>query len=233
MDRPKLIRTWRLSRTDNCVLSTEYSLFSRNPSSSNKTRTADTSTCIGSRATSSSSSDNIVPDLPLSTPVCCRPLTRYWRRRLFRTHVHRTVSRVAAGSASADLDSAANSIIGAFSPIASRRSITRFHGSSAPAVRHDPPRAQSPPYLHVLSALRDHRSIRLPQHDGKAPDLHRHVARVFHPRRFQTQIAVSSLAQSAAANAPPAFVRGPPRGEAPSARRRSRTALPPDRSFQC
>jgi hypothetical protein len=53
---------WQLA-TDNWQL-----LFSRNPSSSNRTRTAGTSVCGGSPAVSPSSSDNIAPDRPLSLP---------------------------------------------------------------------------------------------------------------------------------------------------------------------
>jgi hypothetical protein len=41
-------------------------LFNKNPSSSNKTRTVDTSTCTGSRAISPSNSDSTAPDQPPS-----------------------------------------------------------------------------------------------------------------------------------------------------------------------
>src|SRR5579863_9172628 len=44
------------------------SAISRSPSSSNKSRTADTSTCTGSRAILSNSSDNTVRGLPPSLP---------------------------------------------------------------------------------------------------------------------------------------------------------------------
>jgi hypothetical protein len=46
--------------------------FNRNPSSSNKTRTADTSSCTGSPATWTNSSDNTAPDRPFSFPPHAR-----------------------------------------------------------------------------------------------------------------------------------------------------------------
>jgi hypothetical protein len=42
----------------------QSTIASKNPSSSNKTRTADTSTCSGSREVSLSSLDNTALDLP-------------------------------------------------------------------------------------------------------------------------------------------------------------------------
>jgi hypothetical protein len=125
-------------------------LFNRNPSNSNKIRTADTSICTGSRAALPNSLDNTDPDrltwlpphararcLPVQIPVVPCPPTLSWTLDCSKCR-----SQFPLGGA-----------------VAHRRS------GPAPAVGHDQPGSQPPPNLHVLAALCRQRPIGLPHHD--------------------------------------------------------------------
>src|SRR5580658_5867479 len=196
-------------------------LLNRNPSSSNKTRTAGTSTCTGFPAISPSSSDNtargrpefvqpefVQPefvhhelDRPPSLPPHARAhfppaLTLFPRScspeptpRPHVRHLQISIPRRTTLAPESPRRSPLRSLPASGRPIAHR------HRRPAPAVGHQPPRAEPPPHLHILPALRHHRSIRLPHQRGEASNLHRHIAGMLHPRGLQTQIAVSRVAQ--------------------------------------
>ena len=67
----------------------------------------------------------------------------------------------------------------------------------APAVGNDEPRTQTPPCPHVLAAVGLDGAIGLPDGDGVAPDLDRHVARRVDADGFEAQVFVSGLAELA------------------------------------
>ena len=99
----------------------------KNPSSSNKTRTADTSVCSGSRAASPSSLDNIVPDRLPFLPPHARPVGRAFPVRLF--------------------------------PLCC--AVARRLCRPVPALAHQQPGAQPPPYPDIFSPFRNHGPVGL------------------------------------------------------------------------
>jgi hypothetical protein len=160
-------------------------LFSKNPSSSNKTRTADTSSCTGSLSAVSSNSDNGLRHPPRSVNSRLSQFRRRFRRLWVRfvgpcpptlsspclrfkcgfRYSFPACYRAATAQSPRERirwGSYRRLDVAHRKPATLQTLLSRSRGKiTAPAIGHDEPRSQTPPYLQILPAIGDSRSVGL------------------------------------------------------------------------